>query len=142
MRLVLDTNVVVSALVWGGRPYKLLQAATEGDIELFTSPALIDELRRVLARERLASRLAEQRTSVQRMIELYGELAISVSPLSTPRAVPRDKDDDQVIAAAIAANADLVVSGDADLVSLGSFEGVVIVTTAEAVARVEARNKT
>jgi len=142
VRLVLDTNVVVSALVWGGRPYKLLQAATEGDIELFTSPALIDELRRVLARERLASRLAEQRTSVQRMIELYGELAISVSPLSTPRAVPRDKDDDQVIAAAIAANADLVVSGDADLVSLGSFEGVVIVTTAEAVARVEARNKT
>ena len=45
MRLVLDTNIVVSALVWGGTPYKLLQAATEGDIELFTSPALLAELR-------------------------------------------------------------------------------------------------
>lgn len=58
MRVVLDTNVVVSALVWGGTSYKLLQAATAGDIELYTSPALLAELREVLAREHLASRLS------------------------------------------------------------------------------------
>ena len=40
MRLVLDTKVVVSALIWGGTPYKLLQAAADGNIELFTSPTL------------------------------------------------------------------------------------------------------
>jgi len=51
VRLVLDTNVVVSALVWGGTPYKLLQAATVGGVELVTSPALLAELRGVLARE-------------------------------------------------------------------------------------------
>ena len=56
MRPVLDTNVVVSAVIWGGMPYRLLQAATDGDLELYTSPALLAELRSVLAREHLASR--------------------------------------------------------------------------------------
>lgn len=142
MRLVLDTNVVVSALVWGGTPYKLLRAATDGDIELVASPALMDELREVLAREHLASRLAQQRSSVQQAIELYGELVIHISPLTAPRAVPRDKDDDQVVAAAIAASADLLVSGDADLLSMGSYEGIAIVSVTEAVRQIEARSKT
>lgn len=58
MRVVLDTNVVVSGLIWGGQPYQLLRAATDGEVELFTSPLLLDELREVLAREHLVSRLA------------------------------------------------------------------------------------
>jgi uncharacterized protein len=65
VRLVLDTNVVISALVWGGAPFKLLRAATDGDIELLTSPVLLAELRGVLTREHLASRLATQQSSVE-----------------------------------------------------------------------------
>ena len=142
MRLVLDTNIVVSALIWGGTPYKLLQAATDGGVELFSSPMLLAELNRVLAREHLSSCLAKQASSAEQAIGFYGELAISVSPLVTPRAVPRDADDDQVIAAALAAGADLVVSGDADLLSLGSFEGIAIVTASAALARIESSGKT
>jgi putative PIN family toxin of toxin-antitoxin system len=142
VRLVLDTNVVVSALLWGGTPYKLLQAAAEGALDLITSPALLAELRGVLAREHLARRLAEQRSSVEHAVGFYGELAIRVSPRITPRAVPRDADDDCVLAAALAGRADLVVSGDADLLSIGSFEGIGIVSAAEAVRRCEAIGKT
>ena len=142
MRLVLDTNIVVSALIWGGTPYKLLQAATDGGVELFSSPMLLAELNRVLAREHLSSCLAKQASSAEQAIGFYGELAISVSPLVTPRAVPRDADDDHVIAAALAAGADLVVSGDADLLSLGSFEGIAIVTASAALARIESSGKT
>jgi uncharacterized protein len=127
---------VVSAVVWGGLPYRLLQAATDGDIELYTSPALLAELRAVLSREHLASRLARQQASVVEAIRFYGDLAISVSPLTVPRAVPRDADDDQVIAAAIAANADTIVTGDADLLSMGSYQGIQIITAAQAVQRI------
>ncbi len=135
MRFVLDTNVVVSAVIWGGLPFRLLQAATDGDIEIYTSPALLAELRTVLSREHLASRLARQPASVDEAIRFYGDLAISVSPLAVPRAVPRDADDDQVIAAAIAANAEIIVTGDTDLLSMGSHQGIAIITAAQAVQR-------
>ncbi len=138
MRLVLDTNIVVSALVWGGVPYKLIEAATAGDIELVTSPALLAELRDVLGREHLASRLAALRSSIEQAIDFYGELAITVSPLATPRVVSADVDDDHVIAAAVAGGADVVVSGDRHLLSLGSHQGIGIVNAAEAVRRIAA----
>jgi putative PIN family toxin of toxin-antitoxin system len=137
VRLVLDTNVVVSALVWGGVPYKLIEAAAAGDVELVTSPALLAELREVLGRAHLASRLAAQRSGVEQAIALYGELAIGVVPLATPRVVPGDVDDDQLIAAAVTGSADLVVSGDRHLLGLGSHRGIDIVNAAVAVRRVE-----
>jgi putative PIN family toxin of toxin-antitoxin system len=143
VRVVLDTNVVLSALAWGGTPYKLIEAAAAGDIELVTSPALLTELRDVLGRAHLASRLTQQRSTVEQAIALYAELAISVSPLATPRVVPGDVDDDHVIAAAVAAGAKIVVSGDRHLLGLGSHQGIAIVNAAEAVRRVEdARSKT
>lgn len=138
MRVVLDTNVVVSALVWGGVPYMLLQAATDGDIELCTSPVLLAELREVLARGHLASRLAEKHSSVDEAIALYGELAIAASPLAVPRVVPNDADDDHVIAAALAANAQLIVSGDKHLLDMERYQGIRIVRPGTAVRWVAA----
>ena len=136
MRVVLDTNAVVSALLWGGVPYKLIEAASAGEIELITSPPPLTELRNVLSREHLASRLAAQRSTVEQAIALYSELAITVSPLSTPRVVPGDADDDHVIAAAVAGTAEIVISGDRHLLSLGSHQGIYIVNAASAVRRV------
>ena len=135
MRIVLDTNVVVSALLWGGTPYKLVEAAVEGDLVLCTSPALLVELRTVLTREHLASRLQRQRSSVEEAIALYAALAISVTPLATPPVVAADRDDDQVVAAAVAAAADLIVSGDRHLLVLRGHQNIPILTPAEAVAR-------
>jgi uncharacterized protein len=132
VKIVLDTNVVVSALVWGGLPYKLIEMAAAGDVELCTSPALLTELRDVLGREHLASRLATQRASVEVAVGLYAELAISVSPLATPRVVPGDADDDQVVAAAVASGADLLVTGDRPLLAVGAFQRVRIVGVSEA----------
>jgi uncharacterized protein len=60
-------------------------------------------------------------------------LAEMIDPLPLPKPVCRDPDDDQVLALAIATKAEMIVSGDADLLSLGSFEGIPIVAPAEAV---------
>jgi putative PIN family toxin of toxin-antitoxin system len=134
LRIVLDTNVVVSALLWGGPPYRPIKAAVDGALTLFTSPALLAELRGVLAREPLISRLERQCSSVEEAISLYAGLAARVSPEAVPRVIPADPDDDHVIAAAMAAKADLVISGDRHLLNLASYHGIRIVTPADALS--------
>lgn len=136
MKLVLDTNIVVSALLWGGEPYKFIRAATEGDITLYASAALLAELRNVLGREHLASRLAAQRSSVERALGLYADLVVHVVPLTTPRVVPNDADDDHVVAAAVTARAEFIVTGDRHLLSLLDHQGIDIVRVGEALARI------
>ena len=82
MRLVLDTNVVVSALLWGGMPYRLLQQTVEGEAELFTSPTLVAELGDVLLRRsHLAVKLTEKGLTVASLTTLYLNLRRSSSLL-------------------------------------------------------------
>ncbi|MDR2853429.1 MAG: putative toxin-antitoxin system toxin component, PIN family [Burkholderiaceae bacterium] len=135
-KLVLDTNVVVSALLWGGMPGQLIGVATEGDAELFTSEALLVELRDVLGRPHLAARLRRHCATAEQALAQYGELARWVQPQTVPRVVPADADDDHVIAAAVAAKADLIVSGDRHLLSLGVHQGIAIVTATQALERI------
>jgi len=136
LRLVLDTNIVVSALLWGGVPYQFIRAATEGDIALFTSGALLAELHEVLARPHLIERLTRYRITPEQATARYGELAQCVQPTAAPRVVPNDPDDDQVLAAAVTAQADLIVSGDRHLLRLGSYQGIAIVTARQALERI------
>jgi uncharacterized protein len=136
-RVVLDTNVVVSALLWGGTPYRLIQAAADGQLVLCTSPVLLEELRRVLERPHLSARLAGLKSSVESALAFYRALALQTAPATTPPIVDTDPDDDNVIAAAIAAKAELIVSGDRDLLGIGNHQGISIVTPAEALRRLD-----
>lgn len=137
MRIVLDTNVVLSALLWRGTPYLLLNACRQhGEVRLFTSPALLDELAEVLTRSSVTKRLAIINRTAREVLADYVEAVEVVEPEHVPRVVPDDADDDQVIAVALAAGADFIVSGDVDLLSIGSYEGTPIITAAQAAQRI------
>lgn len=135
MRIVLDTNVVISALLWGGTPHQLLAAIRESpDVHLFTTPALIEELADVLSRPFAAQRLSRIGKTAYQVLEDYTEICRLVEPLAVPRVVANDVDDDQVIAAAIEARADIIVSGDRKhLLPLGKYQKILIVDAAKAV---------
>ena len=132
MRAVIDTNVLVAALLWRGAPHASLEHVRTGTVAMVSSPALLAELAGVLGRAKFDSILDQTQTSRERSLSQLRQLAEVVEPPPLPQPVCRDPDDDQVLALAIAAKAELIVSGDKDLLSLGHFESVPILAPAQA----------
>jgi putative PIN family toxin of toxin-antitoxin system len=141
VRIVLDTNVVLSALLWRGAPHHLLAAIGQrSSIQLYSSTALLEELADVLTRPSATKRLTLIGRSAREVLADYVEAIELVEPASVPRVVAGDVDDDQVIAAAVTARADLIVSGDRKhLLPLGSHQGIDIVDATEAIRRIAER---
>lgn len=129
MRLVLDTNIVASALLWGGRPHLLLQAARARRLQLFTSAPLLAD---ILGRRKFEKKIAAAQLSIDQIVDRYAQLASLVRPLPLVRVVP-DPDDDVVIGTALAATADFIVTGDRRLLGVAEHAGVRIVGVADGV---------
>jgi len=142
-RLVLDTNVVVAGMLWDGPPRRLLQMAIEGDaVLLFSSPILLDELVRTLSYAKFAARIDSFATDIATLVAHYTALVRVVTPSSVPRVVPDDADDDHVIATAVVARAELIVTGDRKhLLPIGSHRGIAIVTARDVLDRFEGERK-
>ena len=131
-RIVLDTNVIVSALAWQGKPARFFDLAGDGTIALFSSPALLNEFRQTISRPKFADRLRSVGLSVAVVCESVAELVTIIEPAILTQRFSRDPDDDHVIACAIAARADYLVTGDDDLLVLESIKDIRIRRVAEA----------
>jgi putative PIN family toxin of toxin-antitoxin system len=136
MRIVADTNTIVSGILWQGPPRQVLELGRNQAMTICTSAKLIEELAEVVAREKFARRLLRAGFSVKTLVEDYLAIAelVVVQPLSEP--VCRDPDDDEVIACALSAKAECIVTGDDDLLGLAEHRGIAIVTAAKAIERV------
>ena len=118
-------NVLISGILFHGLPRSLLERAIRGELDLVTSPPLLDELREVLTgRFHVPPELARL---VRGELETLAEVVV---PDDVPR-VSRDPDDDQVLAAAIVGEAEAIVTGDRDLLVLEAHRGIPILTPAE-----------
>ena len=129
--------MVLSALLWRGTPHQLLTAiGQQPSVQLNSSAALLDELADVLTRPSATKRLAVIGKTAREVLSDYVEVLELVEPTTVPRVVLGDPDDDQVLAVALAAHADLIVSGDSDLLNIASYQGIPIVTAAQAVQQI------
>lgn len=115
----------------------MIEQIRANNLELFTSPELLAEFSGVMSRPKFAAILARTEHTPQRMIEQLNILSETVVAPALNQPVCRDPKDDIVLACALAASAHMVVSGDADLLSLGTFEGIPIITAAQAIAMLE-----
>lgn len=132
MRVVLDTNVVVSGYLWGGVPRQLLQAARQNRLRLFTSTPLLLELTDILGRVKFARKLAAAQLSIDQLVDRYALLATVIHPAAITPTIIDDPDDDQVLACALSAKTEIIVSGDRHLLDLQEHQGIRIVTAAQA----------
>lgn len=125
-RIVCDTNVYISAYNFGGTARKVLLQIQNGEGVLYTSPPLLKEIEEILVRK-----FKRPRTEVEailRNIESYTSL---VMPKTRLRVVTADPDDDRIIECAVAANADMIISGDNDLLSMKRFKNISILSLRE-----------
>lgn len=134
MRVVLDTNVWISGLLWRGLPWRLLRLAEAGEIEPCMAPAMLEELAEVLAYPRLQPRLAELELTDSDLIAYVLSLASFYEPASSEPVIAADPDDDIFLHCAAIASADWVVSGDLHLLELGSYGRVTILTVRDFLA--------
>jgi uncharacterized protein len=112
LRAVIDTHVLIAGILWRGPPHALLEHVRAGTVSLISSPALLAELADVIGRAKLEAILQRTNTSRERSLVEVRRLAAVIEPLPLPQPVCRDPGDDEVLALATAAKADLVVSGD------------------------------
>lgn len=136
MRIVLDTNTVISGFLWHNAPRRLIEAAIARRIELFTTDVLIAELEDVLTRSKFAPRIAEEGVSAAALLDRYARLAEIVIPAEIGPVVRGDPDDDAVLACALAAAADLIVSRDKRIRNLKHFHRIPILSAAQAIRQI------
>lgn len=131
MRIVADTNTVVSGLLWKGEPRQIIQACRQQRITIVSSESLIAELAEVLARDKFASRIKGAGLTPSGLVEDDSALTEQVYPEPVEKPVCRDPDDDAVLACALTGRVDALISGDDDLLTLKAFRAIPIMTAAE-----------
>ena len=126
MRVVLDTNILVSALFWEGNEWEIYTKASSRDIASIVSPELITEFQRVIVGKhhvptRRATTLVDEILEFSELVHISGEL----------RVVEDDPDDDIVIETAVVGCANIILTGDRHLLRLKRFNDIVIMRTKE-----------
>jgi uncharacterized protein len=124
-RVVLDTNVYISAYGFGGKPAEVMRAAVLGEFELVTSPAILAEVA-----DKLASVLDFDQEHVVGVVRQIARIAVVVRPTDRLTVVSDDADN-RILEAAQESGSELIVSGDRHLLLLGTWEGIRVVRVAD-----------
>ena len=133
MRVVLDTNILISAFLFpGGAPEIVYRAALEGRITLVTSPPLLAEFGRVLS-----EKFGWDARMVREAVAQVARIGTVVRPAERVKVIAEDPADDRVLEAAVTADAAVIVSGDRHLLRLGTWRGIRIEKAASFLKRPE-----
>lgn len=120
-RVVLDTNVIISGLLFGGHPRRILELALAGSMEWVISPEIEQELERVLS-----AKFPQRREALRETLGALQEIVVHVVPHQTVSVILEDPSDNRVLECALAARADAIVSGDRHLLTQKRFREISI----------------
>ena len=127
LRVVLDTNVYVSAFTFPrGLLFPIWRHARAGIYRLLISPAIVRELAYTLR-----GQFAWSEPKITRQLKLLVRISELVTPDTVPEVIERDPSDNHILGCALAGEADLIVTGDRDLLHLKSYQGIGIVRPAD-----------
>ncbi len=126
IRVVLDTNIYVSGILFSGNPREVLSLAIKGKIDVFISPEILTELKEVLSGKKFG--FSPER--VDFTIREIESITTRIIPSKKHSVVTRDSDDNIVIDCAMRSKAEYIITGDNDLLSLKKFKNIKIINSA------------
>ena len=126
MKIVVDTNVVISGVFFGGNPRKIVEAIVDGAIDAYATAEIVDEYMEII--ESMIAR-KQGKISLSILSPLFSSLKVIEG--KTDIAICRDPDDDKFIECAVEAKALYIVSGDKDLLDIEAYDGIQIITAKE-----------
>lgn len=131
MKVVIDTNVLISGIFWSGPPYKVLRGWKDARLQLVVSSEILKEYRRVMAELSVSFPLVD----LSLWLDLIKENSNVVRPVALPKQVCADPDDDKFIACALAGKAPCIISGDKSLLNISGYREISVLKPNEFVAR-------
>lgn len=134
LQVVVDTNLIVSAFLWGGTPGKLISALLARGIPMLTTPAMIGELDATLRKPKFDSRFQAKGITIDELMDGYRQMTQLVIPAEIPDDSVRDPKDRIILAAAVGGSASHLISGDKDLTTLQQYHEVIILSASQFLA--------
>ncbi len=138
IRIVADTNILISSIFWRGNPYKILIKCLKGEIKLIVSKEILEEVERILLREK---KFKLTKMDVSLHIQILLSISELVKPYEKIKIVKKDSTDNIFLECAVEGKAEYIVSGDTHLLELKEFRGIRIVTAKEMVVILESKKK-
>jgi len=130
LKVVLDSNIFISGIIFGGKPRKIINLIIEGKIRLYISSDILLEIKEVLERDKFGF----SQTITQQIIFEIESLSYLVTPKNKHSIVSRDGDDNIIIDCAVEAKADYIITGDNDLLSLKEYKSTKIINASELIS--------
>ena len=138
MKIVVDTNVFISGLLWGGPPNRILRWARDGLVKIIVCEETTAEVRRVIQYKKFSKRLSDLDTTSNEVFSYFMNLVIFMpTPKIIPEIIHEDRFDNIFLALASENKAHLIISGDKHLLDLGIYRDIEIVMPGEASSIIE-----
>lgn len=137
-KVVLDTNTIISGILWDGNEARVIEKAEKGEVKLFMSPKLVEELEGVLKREKFTRKLEGKESTVEQSVAKIALIATLIEPAKKINIIKDDPDDNRVLECAVSASADVIISGDKHLLELKTYSGIDIMSAGDFLRREEA----
>jgi putative PIN family toxin of toxin-antitoxin system len=135
-RIVLDTNILVSAIIASGYSAAILDRVRSGELALITSTHLLEEFSDVIARPRITRKYPQIAEKAEDLVDFLRAFTELVQGTPGESQISRDRDDDYMVACAVEGNADYIISGDPHLLDLRTHGNITILTPREFVEQV------
>jgi len=123
MKVVLDSNIFVSSFYWAGNPRKVFERVTSGLDELYINDEILEELVSVMSKKKFNTDAGE----IEKYVEIIKSYTVKVPSKNIPIKISRDKDDNKILQCGVDGNVDFIITGDDDLLVLGTHEKIKIV---------------